>query len=266
LRQDEAVSSDLDLARRAALAGAAVAMRHFAALSELPRELKADGSTVTAADRESEEAIRAVLRRERPDDALLGEEGGAAGAGRRRWIIDPIDGTAQFVTGDDRWLVLVALEEDGEIQAGVAVTPAQDAIWWAQRGAGAYWSALDGSRERRVSVAADGSDLLDGSRLGVIPCAPNYLDSDRVIAAPLAARAAEAAWDVHAALLVASGQLDLAVQTRGQIWDFAATSLIVTEAGGVYGGADGVRGPRAGTSLFARSPELWQAAHDALWD
>ncbi|MFI5493629.1 inositol monophosphatase family protein [Actinoplanes sp. NPDC051859] len=290
--------SDLELARRAALAGAAVAIRHFGALAGLPRELKPDGSVVTAADRDTEAAILAVLRAERPQDTVLGEESGTVpgeegeesgtvpgergaesgtapgeegaengGGGRRlrRWIVDPIDGTAQFVTGDPRWLVLVALEYGGAIVAAVAAIPAQGTLWWATRGGGAYRSALDGTGERRLTVATDRPETLDGARLGVVPAPPNYLDADRVIAAPLAEVATEVDWAEHAPLQVASGDLDLAVQTRGQVWDFAATSLIVTEAGGTYGGADGVRGPRPGTSLFARSPELWRAASDALW-
>jgi histidinol-phosphatase len=145
------------------------------------------------------------------------------------------------------------------------VVPAQGTIWWARRGGGAFCSALDGGQQRRVTVAPDRPDVLEGATLGVIPAPPNFLESDRLIAAPLVARAAEAEWDTHAALLVASGKLDLALQTRGQIWDFAATSLIVAEAGGVCGGADGIRGPRAGTHLFARSEPLWTAAHDVLW-
>ncbi|GGQ63023.1 inositol monophosphatase family protein [Couchioplanes azureus] len=258
--------SDLDLARRAALTGASVALRHFDALADLPRERKPDGSVVTAADRDTEAAIREVLRAARPADAVLGEEGGEVGAGgRRRWIVDPIDGTAQFVSGDDRWLVLVALEVDGEIAVGAAAVPAQGTLWWASRGGGAFRSALDGTARQRVTVAAGRPDVLDGARLGVVPAPPNYLDTDRRIAAPLAERATTAEWDVHAPLLVASGGLDLAVQTRGELWDFAVTSLIVTEAGGAYGGADGIRGPRAGTSLFARSPQLWRQAHRALW-
>ncbi|MFI7603099.1 inositol monophosphatase family protein [Actinoplanes sp. NPDC049681] len=257
--------SDLDLACAAARAGSDVALRHFAALAELPREVKPDGSLVTAADRETEIAIRELLSRERPGDALLGEEGGAAGEGRRRWIVDPIDGTAQFLAGDNRWLVLVALEEDGAVVAAAAAEPAQGTLWWASRGGGAFRSALDGTGKAPVTVPTDRPDVLEGARLGVVPAPPNYLESDRLIAAPLAARATTVDWDVHAPLMVASGGLDLAVQTRGQVWDFAATSLIVTEAGGAYGGVDGIRGPRPGTSLFARSPALWEEARRALW-
>lgn len=259
------VHSDLELARTAALAGAAVAMRYFAALADLPQERKADGSVVTEADRAVEAAIRAVLTDARPGDAILGEEGGATGGGARRWIIDPIDGTAQFVAGDDRWLVLVALEEAGEIAVGVAAVPVLGRVWWARRGGGAFEARTDGTAERRITVATGRPDEVSGSRLGVIPAEPSLTPSDREIAAPLGAIASTVEWDVHAALLVASGELDLAVQTRGQVWDFAATSLIVQEAGGCYGGVDGRRGPREGTSLFARSAPLWTAAQEALW-
>jgi histidinol-phosphatase len=258
------VQSDLELARTAALAGAAVALRYFAGLAALPRERKADGSVVTEADLAAEAAIRAVLAEARPADAILGEEGGQTGAGARRWIIDPIDGTAQFVAGDDRWLVLVALEEAGEIVAGVAAVPAQNLLWSAARGGGAYEGPLDGTAGSRIHVT-DRRPELARSRLGVIPVAPNVLPSDLAIAAPLSAVAPAVEWDVHAALLVANGSLDLALQTRGQVWDFAATSLIVTEAGGCYGGEDGIRGPRPGVSLFAADRSLWTAAHDLLW-
>lgn len=260
------MQSDLDLARTAALAGAAVALRYFASLAGLPRERKADGSVVTEADRATEAAIRAVLAAARPADAILGEEGGETGAGARRWIIDPIDGTAQFVAGDDRWLVLVALEEAGEIVAGVAAVPAQNRVWWARRGGGAFEGTLDGTTAagRRIRVT-DRRPALAGSRLGVIPVAPNLLPGDLTVAAPLRAVAAVVEWDVHAALLVADGTLDVALQTRGELWDFAATALIVAEAGGCYGGVDGIRGPRPGVSLFAADRALWTAAHEVLW-
>ncbi|AGZ43516.1 inositol monophosphatase family protein [Actinoplanes friuliensis] len=258
------MQSDLELARTAVLAGAAVGLRYFAALADLPQERKTDGSVVTEADRAVEAAVREVLTAARPDDAILGEEGGATGAGERRWIIDPIDGTAQFVAGDNRWLVLLALEEAGEITTAVAAVPAQGRVWWASRGGGAFSADLDGTGEQRLHVG-QATTALAGARLGAIPVPPNLTAADEAITAPLAAVASVVDWDVHAALLVANGELDLALQTRGQVWDFAATSLIVSEAGGSYGGADGIRGPRAGVSLFAANPALWHAAHAVLW-
>jgi histidinol-phosphatase len=251
------MDDDLRLARRAAAAGAAVAMRHFGALAALPRELKADGSIVTAADRDTEAAIRAVITAARPGDAILGEEGGQSGGDTaRRWIIDPIDGTAVFVQGDDRWLVLIALEEDGEIVASVAAVPAQGMTWWAARGAGAF-EALDDGPARRLAVATDRPDDLAASRIAVV-------DTNPAVAAPLLAVVRSVPWDVHPALLVARGDLDLGVQTSGQIWDFAATSLIVNEAGGRYRGLDGGTRAAAGPGIYARSDALAEAALDVL--
>jgi histidinol-phosphatase len=249
---------DLKLALEAALAGAAEGLRHFAALAGLPRELKADGSVVTAADRAVEDRVREVLAGARPGDAILGEEHGETlGTEGRRWIIDPIDGTLLFVEGDDRWLVLIALEDHGEITVGVAAVPAQNKIWWAVRGAGT-WEAevLDGriTGERRIHVAAGDSPDLGGSRLGVVP------DWGRPQVTALIAAADEREWAIQPALLVARGDLDVAVQTSGQIWDFAATSLIVTEAGGDYRGLDGRTTPGPGASLYSRSTRLGDAA------
>ncbi|MFC7531130.1 inositol monophosphatase family protein [Actinoplanes sp. GCM10030250] len=275
------VNDDLSLARAAAIAGAAEAMRHFATLADLPREVKEDGSVVTLADRAVEATIRKILVAARPGDAILGEEegetagisaesgtagisgeggtagisaeGGTAGAGGRRWIIDPIDGTALFVAGDDRWLVLVALEEHGEITAGVAVVPAIGRMWWAGLGTGAYEAKLHDDRildETRIRVAADAARKIEGSRLGVVP------SWGREVAAPLLDLADEREWPLHPPLMIARGDLDVAVQTCGSIWDFAATSLIIAEAGGFYRGLNGRTTPGAGPSLFAANADL----------
>ncbi|MFY1692423.1 inositol monophosphatase family protein [Plantactinospora sp. WMMB782] len=282
------MDDDLLLARRAALAGAAVGLRYFADLGRLDRERKPDGSVVTEADRAVEVTIREVLAEARPGDAILGEEVGQTGSGGgRRWIVDPIDGTAQFVAGDDRWLVLVALEEAGEIVVGVAAVPAQRTIWWARRGGGAYQAEISGTAvtgEHSIrtdvpaaaasaagtvaSTAAGTADppvgllaaLPAGSRLGVVPPDGQVYPAEREMIAALSAVTTTVPWRTHAALLVARGELDLAVQTRGQVWDFAATSLIVTEAGGRYSGFDGRTRPAAGPSLFARTPALHEAA------
>ncbi|MEJ3747738.1 inositol monophosphatase family protein [Actinomycetes bacterium KLBMP 9797] len=336
------MESDLELARRATLAGAAVALGYFAAFAALRREIKPDGTVVTEADHAVEAAIRRVLTEARPDDAIVGEEGGQTGQGDRRWIIDPIDGTAPFVAGDNRWQVLVALEEAGEIVVGVAAVPAQRRIWWARRGAGAFEAAItdsdvpspeatgpsvptagiadsdgtrshitgsgiadpggtgsdgtgsdgtrshitgsgiadpggtgsdgtgsDGTRShitgsgiaggRRITVGRDRPDTLAGSRFGVVPD-DRLTAAERDAIAPLAAAASAVPWATYAALLVANGQLDFAVQVRGQIWDFAAPSLIVTEAGGHYGGLDGHTRPAPGLAVFARSATLHAAA------
>jgi histidinol-phosphatase len=258
------VETDLQLAHRAVLTGAAVALPHFAALADLPQELKADGSVVTAADRAVESAIRDVLVAARPGDAILGEEQGGPGSGGRRWIIDPIDGTALFVAGDNRWLILIALEEDGEVVVAVAAHPAQGSIFWATRAGntgmeaaragGAFEGRVVGGRvvaETPLHVATGGSDTPAGSRLGVVPEAWG-----QDLVAPIKAVTPAVSWPIHPALMVARGDLDFAVQTGGQIWDFAATSLIVTEAGGSYSGITGRREPGPGASVYARSDAL----------
>ena len=256
------METDLQLAQRAAIIGAAVALPHFAALADLPRELKADGSVVTAADRAVESAIRDVLVAAHPRDAILGEEQGQTGGDPgRRWIIDPIDGTALFLRGDDRWLILIALEEHGEIVTGVAAHPAQGSIWWASRGGGAFEGRVVGGRvvaETHIAVAGAGGTPAQ-SRLGVVP-----EDWGRELVAPLTALTPALPWAIHPALLVARGELDLVVQTGGQIWDFAATSLIVTEAGGAYSGVSGSPRPGPGASVYARDDALRLAALELL--
>jgi histidinol-phosphatase len=259
------VETDLELAHRAVVTGAAVALPHFAALAELPRELKADGSVVTAADRAVEAAIREVLAAARPGDVVLGEEQGQTGdpeVSPRRWIIDPIDGTKLFVDGDDRWLILIALEEHGEIVTAVAAHPAQGSLWWAERGNGAFEGRIVGGRvvaETRVRVSTDRPDALEESRFSVVP-----EDWGQELVAPLKAVTPAVPWPIHPALRVARGDLDVAVQTGGQIWDFAATSLIVTEAGGSYSGISGRREPGPGASVYARSDALRLAALDVV--
>ncbi|GIF22513.1 histidinol-phosphatase [Paractinoplanes tereljensis] len=263
--QDDLVETDLQLAHRAVLTGAAVALPHFSALADLPRELKADGSVVTAADRATETAIRDVLTAARPHDAILGEEHGASSGPdtSRRWIIDPIDGTALFVAGDDRWLILTALEEDGEIVVGVAAHPAQGSVFWAVRGGGAFEGRIVGGRVVAATPlrVSDGPDGLEGARFGAVPetWAPNLVDPIGEVTPPLP-------WPVHPGLLVARGDLDLAIQTGGQIWDFAATSLILTEAGGSFSGLSGRTSPGPGASLYARSDALRMATLELLAD
>ncbi|GAA1596235.1 inositol monophosphatase family protein [Actinoplanes couchii] len=256
------MADDLQLALEAALAGSAVALRHFAALAELPREMKKDGSVVTAADRAVEDRIREVLTEARPGDAILGEEHGETlGTEGRRWIIDPIDGTHLYVEGDNRWLVLIALEDQGEITVGVAAVPAQGRIWWAVRGGGAFEAVVRDARivdEQRIHVAGGPAPALADTRLGVVP------SWGREPFTALFEAADEREWSLQPALLVARGDLDLSLQTGGQIWDFAATSLIVTEAGGFYRGLDGRTVPGPGAALSGRAREVVDEAFDLV--
>ena len=138
---------ELEFARRLAMAAGANAKDIRA--RGVSAETKADTSPVTVADKENELIVREAIEREFPDDGILGEEGSSkAGSSRRRWIVDPIDGTRDFVRGNRFWCVLIALEEGDEPVVGVAHFPMLDETYWAVRGGGSYLN-----RERlRVSA------------------------------------------------------------------------------------------------------------------
>ena len=130
------MGADLDLALRLADAADSISLPHFR--TGLAVETKADLTPVTEADREVEAELRRILAGERPDDAVLGEEQGAAGGGSRRWILDPIDGTRNYARGIPVWATLIALETRGMVQVGVVSAPALHSRWWAERGQGAF--------------------------------------------------------------------------------------------------------------------------------
>ena len=213
---------DLALALQLADAADAIALRRFRA-PDLRVETKPDLTPVTEADRAVEADLRARLAAARPDDAVLGEEeggGGAAGA-RRRWILDPIDGTRNYSRGVPVWATLLALEDGDGLAVGVVSAPALGRRWWAERGGGAWRD--DGGP---LSVSAVG-------RL-----------EDSVVCVPLAEPAAELrarAWHARAFgdfwghMLVAEGAADAAVDEVGvSEWDLAAVRIVVEEAGGRF--------------------------------
>src|SRR4249919_3503821 len=127
---DGDLRADLELALRLADAADAASMARFDA-SDLDIQLKADASHVTEADLATERAIRAILDAERPEDGVFGEEFGVTGDSTRQWIIDPIDGTANYLKGIPMWTVLIALSIDGVPRVGVASQPALGRRWWA---------------------------------------------------------------------------------------------------------------------------------------
>src|ERR1017187_11035992 len=139
---------ELEFAHRMALAAGENAISIRA--RGITAERKPDASPVTTADKENERLIREAVERDFPDDGILGEEGSSKdGASARRWIIDPIDGTRDFVRGNRFWCVLIALEQDGKSLVGVAHFPMLGETYWAARGVGAY---RDGERLRVSDV------------------------------------------------------------------------------------------------------------------
>jgi histidinol-phosphatase len=213
------VSADLDLALRLADAADAISLARYR--TELAIETKPDLTPVTEADRAVEAEIRRLLASERPDDAILGEEGGPAGSGTRRWIVDPIDGSR----GIPVWATLIALEVDGSVQAGVVSAPALHGRWWAERGAGAF------ANSESMHVSAIGR---------VEEAVLSFSIETRV--PPLARNAwhARGLGDFWAHMLVAEGAVDGAVDADGlSEWDLAAVQVIVEEAGGRFSDAAG---------------------------
>ncbi len=260
------LDSDLAVALRAALAGASVGLSFFEHVASLDQGQKADGSIVTEADLAVENEVRDVLATARPTDAFIGEETGSSGRSGRRWILDGIDGTLVFVLGDDRWQSLIALEVDGVVQVGVAIVPSQAEVWFAQRGHGAFRQSFDdvGLVGEASRLSTSGCTELDGCSAGFLP--PLHMVPRETFAeiAPLLDRTHTADWSAHAALLVASGELDAAGQIGGKVWDYAPLGLIVQEANGAFSAANGGSHPVEGAALFAASDQLLAAARSAI--
>lgn len=212
-------SADLELALRLADAADSISLARFRA-RDLVVETKADLTPVTDVDRAVEKELRTTLHEERRRDAILGEEDGAFGAGRRRWLIDPIDGTRNYSRGIPVWATLVALEVDGRVELGVVSAPALHRRWWAERGGGAH----AGGDQVHVSAVRRPEDAVLTFAL------EQQLPS-------LAARAwhARGYGDFWSHMLVAEGAVDGAIDAIGvSVWDLAAVQVIVEEAGGTF--------------------------------
>jgi histidinol-phosphatase len=198
-------------------------------------ETKPDQTPVTEADRAVEERLRAELATTRPDDSIVGEEYGGTDVTGRRWIIDPIDGTKNFLRGVPVWATLVALADDGGVRVGVVSAPALGRRWWAERGAGAWTQGPEDVRPRRLAVSAVAA-LADASF--------SYSDPVGWPAGAVEHLSGES-WRVRAYgdfwshLLVAEGCVDVAAEPELSIWDVAALIPIVEEAGGRITGFDG---------------------------
>lgn len=204
-----------------------VALQHYR--SALSVERKADGSPVTAADRGAEQAAREWVRRRFPDDGVLGEEFGEERAGaRRRWIIDPIDGTKSFVRGVPLWGSLVALCEGETVLAGAAFFPAVDELVVAAPGAGCWWNG----HRCRVSAV---NDLSDATAITTDERFRRHAER-RSAWERLGARVEVArSWgDCFGYLLVATGRAEVMCDPELSPWDAAALQPIIVEAGGIF--------------------------------
>jgi histidinol-phosphatase len=239
-------ADDLALALALADAADAITLERFGA-ADLVVESKPDLTPVTDADRAVEEAIRARLAVERPSDAVSGEEFGSEGTGARRWVIDPIDGTKNFVRTVPVWATLIALMDGGEPVVGVVSAPALARRWWAAAGAGAYGVFSAGSPRRlRVSGVTSLADAsFSYASLGGWAALGRR---DAVVALSERVWRSRAYGDFWSYMLVAEGAVDVAAEPELSLWDMAALAPIVTEAGGRFTGLDGVPGVGRGNA------------------
>jgi len=223
LSLDDRVAPAAELARITGL----VALRHYR--SRLSVETKADGSPVTVADRAAEEAARAWVRAHFPDDGILGEELGEERPGaRRRWVIDPIDGTKSFVRGSPLWGSLVALCEGERVLAGAAYFPAVEELIAAAPGAGCWWNGAR-SRVSTVDSVANATVLTTDERFRERPeRRAGWLELSN------AASVSRSWGDCFGYLLVATGRAEAMCDPILSPWDAAALQPIIEEAGGVF--------------------------------
>ncbi len=242
------IQDDLALAMTLADRADVLTRDRFGAL-DLRVDTKPDLTPVTDADRAVEAELREALARERPDDSVLGEEfGGTATFTGRQWIIDPIDGTKNFVRGVPVWASLIALLNDGVPVVGVVSAPALQRRWWAASDQGAFVSA-DGAPPRSLSVSSvaqlNSASLSFSSLSG---WAQRGL-RDRFIELTDAVWRVRAYGDFFSYCLLAEGAVDIAAEPEVSVWDLAALDILVREAGGTFTGLDGVAGPHCGDAV-----------------
>ena len=242
--RDDDLSVALDLADQADT----ITLARFGAI-DLVVDTKPDLTPVSDADRAVETTLRETLARVRPDDSVLGEEfGGSTSFSGRQWIIDPIDGTKNFVRGVPVWASLIALLDDGVPQVGVVSAPALQRRWWAAGGGGAFATFGD-APARRISVSSvaqlDSASLSFSSLSGWAQLGLR----DRFLDLTDAVWRVRAFGDFLSYCLVAEGAVDIAAEPEVSVWDLAPLDILVREAGGTFSNLDGTAGPHGGSAV-----------------
>jgi len=268
------LSEDLTLALDLADLADAVSLARFRA-ADLDVQTKPDRTPVTEADLAVERAIRDRLAETRPGDGILGEEFGTEGDTTRQWIIDPIDGTANFLRGVPVWGTLISLAIDGVPVVGVASSPAMGRRWWAARGMGAWTSASAGELGASAEAADAASARFPGARRLRVSGVERLADAslsfqslaqwrqagslDRLLALSEQVWRDRAYGDLWAYTLLAEGLIDIVGEFDVKPYDLAALVPIVEEAGGRFTSITGEPGPWHGSSLATNG-----RLHDAV--
>ena len=241
----------LEAAVEAARAAGRVALKYYR--GGFVVTLKPDDTPVTQADREAEQVITEILARAFPEHGFLGEEFGGAGSTETRWIIDPIDGTKNFIRQIPLWATLIALEERGEITVGVVHNPVTGDLYTARRGAGAFLNGerLQVSREDDLRRA-----FLVHAGLSLVRQAGRWTEFMRLVDATDRQRGFG---DYVGYGLVAEGKVEVYAELDLKPWDLAPCKLLVEEAGGRFTDWDGKPTIYTGTAL-ATNGRLHEAA------
>jgi myo-inositol-1(or 4)-monophosphatase len=243
----------LNIAVAAARAAGSIIVRYLDRVDTLNVSTKHMNEFVTEVDREAEAIIIGDIRKAYPDHAILAEESGAAGDSEYRWIIDPLDGTTNYLHGFPQFCVSIALEHRGRLDQAVVFDPLRQELFTASRGAGAR---LD---DRRIRVSRQGG--LEGSLLGTgFPFRgaydlDTYLETMRALIPKTAGvrRAGAAALDLA---YVAAGRLDGFWEFGLEPWDMAAGVLLIREAGGLITDADGDEHYMASGDIVTGTPKV----------
>jgi histidinol-phosphatase len=225
---------EIETARRAAELSAELALRHQQ--TGVSAENKPDDSPVTIADKECERLIASLLEDAFPDDGILGEEGSRKESkSGRRWIIDPIDGTRDFVRGNPLWSVLIGLEIDGEVQAGVVHLPLMGNTCWGSRGGGSYRNDI---RMHVSSIDKPANAVISVNSLNRIANASFLHKTTSFLSSFWAFRCLGGTPD---AMMLAEGQMDAWIEPKVAPWDMAAAQVILEEAGAKFFAFSGKR-------------------------
>jgi histidinol-phosphatase len=251
------LTDDLRLAHLLADDADSITMSRFKAL-DLHVTAKPDLSPVSDADTAVEEAIRRTLGRARPRDAVQGEEMPDTGWGPRRWVVDPIDGTKNFVRGVPVWATLISLIVNDQVVVGVVSAPALGRRWWASLGGGAYAgkSLMSASACHVSDVSRIEDASLSYAEVG------EWVDSgqgQQFVDLMRSCWRTRAYGDFWSYMLLAEGGVDLACEPELALWDMAACSVVVSEAGGAFTDLEGRPGPH-GAGGYASNGRL----HDEL--
>jgi myo-inositol-1(or 4)-monophosphatase len=228
----------LEVAIEAAQAGGEILRRSWRSLPQGSVAEKQKNDFVTSADRDSENRIIETIRDRFPEDGFLGEEGGASGdaGARRTWIIDPLDGTSNFIAGFPFWCVSVAAREDGELVAGVVWDPLREELYAAERGSGAFRNGAP--IHVRNGATLEGAFVATGFPFRYRERIDLYLSLFREVflRARAIRRAGSAALDLA---MVAAGVFDGFFEFHLSPWDIAAGAILIEEAGGELTDFDG---------------------------